>query len=408
MVEENEFDKVKIIRLANLILSQAATNGVSEIHIEPFENDVRVRYRQDGELFNALEPPKSVFPDLVARLFEMASIEASFEVCCKLPTDGWLRLKINGNSFNFILSSVPTVWGPKICIRVLKPSEVRLNIDYLGIDPIAKRRLDEALQKKAGLIILAGPTGSGKTTTQMSILNFLNAPDKNILTAESPVEYLIPGVNQVNCKPEIGYFEAMVIRKFIDQNSDVIKVKLEDFERVKEAFRAASKGTLVLGSMHTNDAPSVLTRLMNTGIEPFWIADYVFLIQAQRLAGKLCPNCREEFKPSSGILRSFNINQGLLERIGFPETDPAKITFFKSHGCELCKKGFSGRVLCCESLKVTEAIRELVMRKHEYKNMLGDIRQKALSEGMITLRESGIRRALLGETTLERVGLIHT
>jgi len=396
--------------LLDRIFDKASREEFSEIHFDPFETELRIRYRKEGDLVDYLTlstddvgafdlPFKAVAELITTRLKEIGKLDVRET---RLPQDGRISLSFPHlkRPRDLVISTSPTAWGEKIFLRVLGPGTPFINYERLTLDPFAKRRLTEAYGKTGGIIIVAGPTGSGKTTTQNAILKVLNDSKKNILTAEWPVEYSIPGVNQVDCKFEIGYSDAVAMRAFLEQKPDVIKAKLEDPEMSKLAFTAASKNALVLCSIHTNSAASTISRLKNMRVSVFDLATYVLLVQAQRLVRRLCPDCKEEFSPSAALLRYLKIDELFIERLELAPVSPEAITFFKQRGCEKCSgSGFVGHVVICESLKVTPKIQEIILHKSSDK----EIEKAALEDGMLTLRDTGLRQVILGNASLEEI-----
>lgn len=401
---------VETSRLLDRIFDKVSKGEFKEIHFDPFESGLRIRYRKDGDLVDylvlstedvgAFELPLADIAQLITRrLKEIGKLDLLEK---RLPQDGRIVLKFPHleRRVDLVISTSPTRFGEKIFLKVLNPAGPFIVFERLGLDPFAERRLTEAFGKTGGMIVVAGPTGSGKTTTQNSILSVLNDGKKNILTAEWPVEYSIPGINQVDCKFEIGYSDAVATRAFLEQNPDIIKVKLEDGEMSKLAFLAASKNALVLGSIHVQCAAAVFSRLMNMGVSGLELSTYVLLTQAQRLVRRLCPGCKEEYCPSVAVLQYLKIDERLIERLELALVSPREITFFKPRGCEECSgSGFAGHAVVCESLKLTPRLQEVVLHKSSEK----EIHKAALEEGMLTLRQTGLRQVILGNTTLEEI-----
>jgi type IV pilus assembly protein PilB len=389
--------KTVAIWLIDQILLAISQKEISETHIEPFENELRIRFRQEGNLVDFFAFPPAISEAITFRLKEMGQLNPHET---RFPQDGLLPVKVGEKWLRFRISAIPTICGERIFLKVLPGSEMKMDLNALGMDSFTEKQLREALEKNTGMIIVAGPTGAGKTTTQCSILAYLNDGRRNILTAEWPVEYLIHGVNQVNCKFKEGYTDAEALRAFLKQNPDVIKTKIESLEVAELAFKGAAMGALILGSMHVDSAAEAFGRLINMGISDLDVATYVFLVQAQRLIRKLCPHCKQEYSPSAAVLRNLKINEQLLHRIGLPAMSPGEIKFYKHRGCEKCSKsGFDKHVLVCESLKITSKIREIILNKGTSEDLL----KTALDEGMVPLREAGIRHAVLGNSSIEDV-----
>jgi type IV pilus assembly protein PilB len=387
-----------IIRLCNLVLSQAVTNGVSDIHIEPFEKELRIRYRQDGVLFAAMSPPKKATAAITSRIKIMSSLNIAEK---RLPQDGRIKLKVNNRSVDFRVSILPVIWGEKIVMRILDQTSLKVNLEDLGFEPETLRRFKAGIASPYGIALVTGPTGSGKTTTLYSALTSLNTIERNCMTAEDPVEYMLQGINQVQCKPEIGLTFAAALRSFLRQDPNIIMVgEIRDFETAEIAIKASMTGHLVLSTLHTNDAPSTIGRIINMGIEPFMVTTSVLLIQAQRLVRKICKDCKYEIKPRAEQIAQFGITPELLRRLELPHINERNMFFYKGKGCESCNNsGMKGRVGVYEVMIMTERSRDIILNG----GSTDDIRKQAVDDGMLSLRESALRKSLIGMTTVEEV-----
>lgn len=387
-----------IIRLCNLVISQAVQNGVSDIHIEPFEKELRIRYRQDGVLYTAMSPPKKATAAIVSRIKIMSSLNIAEK---RLPQDGRIKIKVGNRTIDLRVSILPVIWGEKIVMRILDQSSLRVNLEDLGFEPETLKRFKAGIASPYGIILVTGPTGSGKTTTLYSALTSLNTIDRNIMTAEDPVEYMLMGVNQVQCKAEIGLTFAAALRSFLRQDPNIIMVgEIRDLETAEIAIKASMTGHLVISTLHTNDAPGTIGRLINMGIEPFMVTTSVLIIQAQRLVRKVCKDCKYEIKPRVEQLVQFSITPELLRRLELPHLNEKNIFFYKGKGCETCNNsGNKGRLGAYEVLVMSERLREIILNG----GSTDDIRRQALEEGMLTLRESALRKALMGTTSIEEV-----
>lgn len=387
-----------IIRLCNLVISQAVQNGVSDIHIEPFEKELRVRYRQDGMMFTAMSPPKKATAAITSRIKIMSSLNIAEK---RLPQDGRIKIKVSNRMIDLRVSVLPVIWGEKIVMRILDQSSLKVNLEDLGFEPKTLERFKTGIASPYGIILVTGPTGSGKTTTLYSALTSLNAIDTNVMTAEDPVEYMLHGVNQVQCKPEIGLTFAAALRSFLRQDPDVIMVgEIRDFETAEIAIKASMTGHLVLSTLHTNDAPGTIGRIVNMGIEPFMVTTSVVIVQAQRLVRKICKDCKFEIKPRAEQISQFGITPELLRRLDLPHINEKNMMFYKGKGCETCNNsGSKGRVGVYEVMMMSERLRDIILNG----GSTDDIRRQAIEEGMLSLRESALRKALTGMTSLEEV-----
>jgi type IV pilus assembly protein PilB len=381
-----------IIRLVNLILSDSLKKGASDIHLEPYEKDFRVRFRVDGILYNMMNPPLKLRDAIISRIKIMAKLDISEK---RLPQDGRIKIRTTFDGrkkeIDYRVSSLPTLFGEKIVLRILDRDNLPLDMSKLGFEESSLKKVEAAIAKPYGMVLVTGPTGSGKTSTLYSALNRLNTPETNIMTAEDPVEYNFRGINQVQIREQIGLTFAAALRSFLRQDPNIILVgEIRDFETTEIAIKAALTGHLVLSSVHTNDAPSTISRLLNMGIEPFLVATSVHLICAQRLIRKICPDCRVEMKTPLQALTS----------AGFTQEEAKTIHTFKGEGCKTCNgTGYKGRIGMYEVMEIGEDIQELILVGASAR----EIRRKAVEEGMLTLRQSGLAKIKAGATTLEEV-----
>lgn len=387
-----------IIRLCNLVISQAVQNGVSDIHIEPFEKELRIRYRQDGMMYTAMQPPRKATAAITSRIKIMSSLNIAEK---RLPQDGRIKIKVMNRMIDLRVSVLPVIWGEKIVMRILDQTSLKVNLEDLGFEPKTLDRFKLGIASPYGIILVTGPTGSGKTTTLYSALTTVSSPDRNVMTAEDPVEYMLHGVNQVQCKPEIGLTFAAALRSFLRQDPDVIMVgEIRDFETAEIAIKASMTGHLVLSTLHTNDAPGTIGRIINMGIEPFMVTTSVILIQAQRLVRKICKDCKFEIKPRAEQISQFGITPELLRRLDLPHINEKNMMFYKGKGCESCgNSGNRGRIGVYEVMMMSERLRDIILNG----GSTDDIRRQAIEEGMLSLRESAMRKALIGMTSVEEV-----
>jgi type IV pilus assembly protein PilB len=377
-----------VIKLANLIVVQAIKDHASDVHLEPFEKTMRLRYRVDGVLIDATPPPKQLQLALASRFKIMSSLDIAER---RLPQDGRMRVKVSGKDFDLRVSVLPTVHGEKIVLRVLDKTNLSASIDKLGLDVDTFKQVKAAIDAPHGLILVTGPTGSGKTTTLYSALNELNNPIYNIVTVEDPVEFQIPGINQVPTKKDIGLTFANALRSILRQDPDIIMIgEIRDTETAEIAIEAALTGHQVLSTMHCNDAPGAIARLDDMGIAPFLISSSVILSCAQRLIRRICPHCKE---PVTYPAKMF-------EDLGL---DPASLNgaqLYRGRGCERCKNsGYSGRMAVIEAMTISDPIRKLIIARANTRE-LGKV---AVTEGMRTLRMVALDRAREGVSTLEQV-----
>ncbi|MDI1240724.1 MAG: type IV-A pilus assembly ATPase PilB [bacterium] len=381
-----------VVRLVNVLMVDSLRRGASDIHVEPYEKDFRIRFRIDGVLYDVMHPPMKLRDPLISRLKIMSKLDISEK---RLPQDGRIKIKVKvderSRELDFRVSTLPTLFGEKVVLRLLDKDKLMLDMTKLGFEPESLEKFQRAIANPYGMVLVTGPTGSGKTNTLYSALQTLNTPETNIMTAEDPVEFNLQGINQVQMKEQIGLNFAAALRSFLRQDPNIILVgEIRDFETAEIAIKAALTGHLVLSTLHTNDAPSTISRLVNMGIEPFLVATSVNIIQAQRLIRRICKDCKEEVHMPA---------EGLVE-IGFKPEEAASIKLYKGRGCETClKTGYKGRVGLYEVMEVTDDLRELII--------IGasaiELRRKAIDGGMITLRESGLCKIREGITTVEEV-----
>ena len=389
---EASAEEAPIVKLVNLILTDAVKRGASDIHIEPYEKEYRVRFRIDGVLQNIMQPPLKLKDAITSRVKIMAKLDISEK---RLPQDGriMLKMQLGGRvkQLDFRVNCLPTLWGEKIVLRLLDKENLRLDMTKLGFEPESLTKFQHAVSKPYGMVLVTGPTGSGKTNTLYSAISSLNKPDTNIMTAEDPVEFQLGGVNQVQMKESIGLNFAAALRAFLRQDPNTILVgEIRDFETAEIAIKAALTGHLVLSTLHTNGAPETISRLMNMGIEPFLVATAVHLICAQRLVRRICKDCMEDQPvPEKGLLDA-----------GFTPEEAKRVVPKKGRGCGTCNSsGYKGRAGLYEVMEVDEEIRELILVGAS----ATELKKKAIERGMITLRRSGLRKVMDGVTTLEEV-----
>jgi len=378
-----------VVRFLHKMLLDAFNMRASDLHFEPYEHTYRVRFRVDGELREIASPPTAIKDKLASRIKVISRLDISEK---RVPQDGRMKLKIGPDRvIDFRVSTLPTLFGEKIVIRILDPSSAKLGIDALGYEPEEKERLLAAIGRPYGMILVTGPTGSGKTVSLYTCLNLLNTPEVNIATAEDPSEINLPGVNQVNVNEKAGLTFAAALKSFLRQDPDIIMVgEIRDLETADISIKAAQTGHLVLSTLHTNDAPTTLTRMRNMGIAPFNIASSVILITAQRLARRLCPNCKEPVDiPYDTLLEA-----GYREE----EIDGSWVTY-KAVGCPACNNGYKGRVGIYQVMPISEEIQRIILRD----GSALEIAKQARLEGVRSLRESGLHKAKIGLTSLEEV-----
>ena len=384
-----EVDDAPVVRFLHKMLLDAFGMRASDIHFEPYEHQYRVRFRIDGELREIANPPTVIKDKLASRIKVISRMDISEK---RIPQDGRMKLKIGPDRvIDFRVSTLPTLFGEKIVIRILDPSSARLGIDALGYDEVEKERLLAAIGRPYGMVLVTGPTGSGKTVSLYTCLNLLNRPGVNIATAEDPSEINLPGVNQVNVNEKAGLTFAAALRAFLRQDPDIIMVgEIRDLETADISIKAAQTGHLVLSTLHTNDAPTTLTRMRNMGIAPFNIASSVILITAQRLARRLCTVCREP----ADVPRQALIDAGLKEHEIDGTWKP-----YRPVGCSACSSGYKGRVGIYQVMPISEAIQAIILRD----GSALDIARQSEAEGVRSLRQSGLRKVMQGLTSLEEV-----
>lgn len=378
-----------IVKLVNGIFVNAIKAGASDIHIEPYEQSLRVRYRVDGVMYTVMNLPLKIKAALTSRVKIMSRLDIAEK---RLPQDGRIKLKLGKKrEIDFRVSTLPTLFGEKTVLRILDKSNLQVDLTKLGFEEKALQEFMEAIDKPYGMVLVTGPTGSGKTTTLYSALNYLNKPGINIMTAEDPVEYNFLGINQVQVKEEIGLTFAAALRSFLRQDPDIIMVgEIRDFETAEIAVKAALTGHLVLSTLHTNDAPSTISRLLNMGIEPFLVSSSVILILAQRLARRICAQCKEEEK----------VPAPALVRVGFSEEEAQTIKCYRGKGCPACNgSGYKGRIALYEVIRVRDELKELILEGAS----TNEIKKAAIRLGMKTLRMSGLTKVKEGVTSLEEV-----
>jgi type IV pilus assembly protein PilB len=375
-----------VIKIVNLILVQAVKEKASDIHIEPFQRTLKLRYRIDGELVMAESPPKALQLAITSRIKILAGLNIAER---RVPQDGRFRIKVIGKEVDLRVSILPTAYGEKIVIRILDKTALTGSIDQMGMDQGTLDKFKKAIDAPHGMILVTGPTGSGKTTTLYSVLQELNNPQYNIVTVEDPIEYELTGINQVSVRNDIGLDFASALRSILRQDPDIVMVgEIRDNETADIAVKAALTGHQVLSTLHTNDAAGAITRLDDMGIEPFLISSSVIMACAQRLVRRICTNCREEFVPE----------QEIFERLSMKAPEGA--VFYHGTGCERCKgRGYLGRVAIIEALPVSESIRRLIIKRAS----AAVVKNQAMAEGMRTLRMVGLDKALEGITTLEEI-----
>jgi type IV pilus assembly protein PilB len=385
-------DDAPIVRFVNALISQAVRDRASDIHIEPQEKEVRVRYRVDGVLHEVMTQNRKIHPAVVSRLKIMADLDIAER---RIPQDGRISLKAGGKGVDLRLSTLPTVYGEKVVMRILDTSSVMLQLSDLGFLDHNSKRYESAYRKPYGMILVTGPTGSGKSTTLYATLNVINHPEVNIVTTEDPVEYRLPGISQVQINNKAGLTFPAALRSILRQDPDVVLVgEMRDHETAHIGMEAALTGHLVLSTLHTNDAPSAVTRLTEMGIDPFLVASAVDCVLAQRLARRLCSKCKEAYEPTGDELKA----------AGLPWSDEdAFPTLFRAVGCAACANtGYRGRMAIHEVMLVTEEIERLIVERAS----TDDIAKFASAQGMRQLREDGLAKVLMGQTTLEEIARV--
>jgi len=381
-------EEAPVVKLTNMVIENGVKARSSDILIEPMENSVRIRYRVDGILKEVEALPKNTHESIVSRIKVMSELNIAER---RLPQDGRFRLRVNNNKIDFRVSILPSSKGEKVALRVLDKSQAMLDIDKLGFSGYALDKLKKCASRPHGMILVCGPTGSGKTTTLYSLMKHVHSPEKNLITVEDPIEYQIEGINQVTARVEAGLTFASALRSILRQDPDVIMIgEIRDFDTVDIAIKSALTGHLVLSTLHTTTAPGSVVRLINMGCEPFLISSSLIAIIAQRLIRKLCPKCRDSYKPV----------EALCAKLGIDIKKTKDISFYRAKGCPAClNTGYSGRVGICEVLPITLVIRDLVLKRARE----NEVKLAARKEGMKTLREDGMEKVLAGLTSLEEV-----
>lgn len=385
---ESAAEQAPVVKLVNLVLVDAIRKGASDIHLEPYEKSLRVRYRIDGVLYEIMRPPLKLKNAIVSRLKIMSRLDIAER---RLPQDGRIKLKTKGKEMDFRVSVLPTLFGEKVVLRLLDKSSLQLDMSKLGFEERQLKDFQEAIHRPFGMVLVTGPTGSGKTTTLYSALCELNKTTDNISTAEDPVEYNLPGINQVQIHEAIGLTFATALRAFLRQDPDIIMVgEIRDFETAEIGIKAALTGHMVLSTLHTNDAPSTVSRLLNMGVEPFLVASAVNLMLAQRLARRVCNDCKQEIK----------VPKETLLDLGVSEEEVGSFASYKGAGCSTCNQtGYKGRIALYEVMPLYDEIKELVLVGAS----TAELKREAMRLGAITLRQAGINKLKQGITTVEEV-----
>ena len=383
---EAQSEDAPVVKLVNSLISDAVNKGASDIHIEPFERSMRVRFRIDGQLHEMMSPPVKMRGAITSRIKIMAELDIAEK---RVPQDGRIKIRIGSKKIDLRVSSLPTIFGEKIVMRILDKSNLEIDLTKLGFQPEALEKFLKAIESPYGMVIVTGPTGSGKTTTLYSALHRINLPHHNIMTAEDPVEYNLEGINQVNVHEEIGLTFASSLKAFLRQDPNIIMVgEIRDLETGSIAVKAALTGHLVLSTLHTNDAASTINRMIDMGIEPFLVASSTNLIQAQRLIRRLCESCKEKDQIHPEVLRELNI----------PDETPFDI--FEPVGCPKCSNtGYKGRTGLYEIMPISPEIRDMILNRCSST----EINEQAVKEGMLTLRADGVEKLKAGQTSVEEV-----
>jgi type IV pilus assembly protein PilB len=383
---EAQSEDAPVVKLVNSIVTDAVNKGASDIHVEPFEKKLRVRYRIDGVLHEMMSPPFKMKGAITSRLKIMAELDIAEK---RVPQDGRIKIRIGNKKIDLRVSSLPTIFGEKIVMRILDKSNLQVDLTKLGFEVDALQKLVKGIEQPYGMVLVTGPTGSGKTTTLYSALNKINLPEYNIMTAEDPVEYNIDGINQVMMHEEIGLTFAAALKAFLRQDPNIVMVgEIRDLETASIAVKAALTGHLVLSTLHTNDAPSTINRMIDMGIEPFLVSSSINVILAQRLVRKLCTKCKKKEKIHPEALRELGVTSG--------ET----FDIYAAGGCPACSNtGYSGRTGLYEVMPVSDALREMILNRAS----ASEIKEQAVREGMITLRGDGILKLKAGVTSIEEI-----
>jgi type IV pilus assembly protein PilB len=381
-------DEAPVVRLVNMILVDAIRRGASDLHWEPYEREFRIRFRIDGVLHEMLSPPKRHEPAIISRLKIMANLDIAER---RAPQDGRIKLRYGSREIDFRVSILPAIFGEKAVLRILDKDALQLDLGKLGFDPWAYEKFNDVIRQPHGMVLITGPTGSGKTTTLYSAISTINSPDHNIMTAEDPVEYNLRGVNQIQVNEGVGRSFAQVLRSFLRQDPDVILVgETRDLETAQISIRAALTGHLVFTTLHTNDCPSTIARLIDMGVQPFLLSSALMLILAQRLGRKICTECKEPYEG----------HEDQLVPLGHVRHGVGKVTFYKGRGCQTCNfTGMKGRVAIYEVMPITEELRDLILKDAS----TAELRELAQAQGMRTLRQAGLQKVLEGTTTAAEV-----
>ena len=388
----SQSSEAPIVKIVDLILKEALKKRASDIHIEPFENQVRVRYRIDGKLHEALQIPKKNQNAVLTRLKIMSRLDITEH---RIPQDGRFKIKLPDKEVDFRVSLLPVHFGNKVVMRILDRTSISFGLDSLGFLPETLKAFNEGVAKPFGMILITGPTGSGKSTTLYSILNQLNTPERNVITIEDPIEYQVKGITQIHARPEVGLDFANGLRAILRQSPDVVMVgEIRDSETADIAIKASLTGQLVLSTLHTNDASGAVTRLIDMHVEPFLIASSVVLVAAQRLCRKICSNCKEKIDIPPEVFKKMGVS---LDKIA---PNPKSLNFLVGKGCDKCANtGYRGRLAVLEALVIDDNIRDLVVRRASSY----EIKDYAVSKGMTTLREDALKKCCQGMTTLDEV-----
>ncbi len=381
-------DDAPVVKLVNMVVAEGIKTRCSDIHLEPEEKQLRLRYRIDGVLKEMPAPPKRLQNALISRIKIMSELDISEK---RKPQDGRFKIRQGGRSVDFRVSSLPTIHGEKIVMRLLDKSNLNLDMTSLGFEKESLAKFEQAIRRPFGMILVTGPTGSGKSTTLYSALSTINNPEKNIVTVEDPVEYQVKGINQVQARSDIGFDFAEGLRSILRQDPDIVMIgEIRDFETAEIAIKAALTGHLVLSTLHTNDAPSTATRLIDMGVEPFLVTASLILVIAQRLARRICPTCKKSYKPSPE----------LLQQLGIRPKPGRELVFYEGEGCPACSDtGYRGRIALFEVMEIDDHLSHCIMQGMQSK----DLKREARKQGMLSLRDSGIRKVLTGLTTVKEV-----
>jgi type IV pilus assembly protein PilB len=381
-------DEAPVVKLVNMVLVDAIRKGASDLHWEPYEKHFRIRFRIDGVLHEMLSPPKRLEPAIISRLKIMSSLDISER---RVPQDGRIKLRFGQREIDFRVSILPTIFGEKAVLRILDKESLQLDLTKLGFDPWSFEKFSHSIRQPYGMVLITGPTGSGKTTTLYSAISTINSPEHNIMTAEDPVEYNLKGVNQVQVNEGVGRSFAAVLRSFLRQDPDVILVgETRDLETAQISIRAALTGHLVFTTLHTNDCPSTVARLFDMGIQPFLLSSALLVILAQRLGRRICKDCKQPVEGKEEDLVPYgHVSQGL-----------PNVTFYRGKGCATCNfTGMKGRVAIYEVMPIGETLRDMILKNAA----TADLREQAQKDGMKTLRQSGLMKVIEGTTTVEEV-----